>query len=82
MSHPNSMPEQKLLKDQFRKHVAMTCICTYPLNEAESCANDKAGFLLRGKSVHVMREGDELHLYRATKDMTLAKHKHRELVKI
>ena len=82
MSHPNVMPPKKLLRDQFGRWREMTCICTYPAGDAAACAVDKAGFLLRGKPVHVTREGNELHLYRATRDMVLAKGVHRELVKI
>lgn len=82
MSHPNSMPPKRLLQDQFGNWLHMTCIATYPLSEAASAARDKKGLMRIARSVHVMREGDELHLYRATKDLTLAKHKHQELVKL
>ena len=49
----------------------MTCIATYPLSEAESAAMDKTGFLKAGRSVHVLKQGNELHLYRATKDVVV-----------
>lgn len=82
MSHPNSMPGKRLLQDQFGNWLHMTCIATYPLSEAASAARDKKGLMRIARSVHVMREGDELHLYRATKDLVLAKGVHREMVKI
>ena len=82
MSHPNSMPPKRLLQDQFGNWLHMTCIATYPMSEAASAARDKNGLMRIARSVHVLREGDELHLYRATKDLVLAKEKHRELVKI
>lgn len=62
---------KRLLRDQHGTEMLMTCIATYPLTEAESAARDKAGFLKAGRSVHVLKHGNELHLYRATKDVVL-----------
>jgi len=60
---------KRLLRDQHGTEMLMTCIATYPLSEAESAARDKTGFLKAGRSVHVLKQGNELHLYRATKDV-------------
>lgn len=69
MSHPNAMPEKRILQDQFGNWVHMTCIATYPVSEAGACSRDKKGLMRLARSVHVLKAGDELHLYRATKDM-------------
>ena len=82
MSHPNTMPEKRILQDQFGNWLHMTCIATYPMSEAASAARDKKGLMPLARSVHVMRDGDELHLYRATKDLMLAKDVMQEAVKI
>lgn len=82
MSHPNVMPEKRILQDQFGNWLHMTCIATYPMSEAASAARDKKGLMRLARSVHVMRDGDELHLYRATKDLRLARDVMQEAVKI
>ena len=82
MSHPNVMPEKRILQDQFGNWLHMTCIATYPMSEAASAARDKKGLMWLARSVHVMRDGDELHLYRATKDLRLARDVMQEAVKI
>lgn len=82
MSHPNTMPEKRILQDQFGNWLHMTCIATYPMSEAASAARDKKGLMRLARSVHVMRDGDELHLYRATKDLRAAKDVMQEAVKI
>lgn len=82
MSHPNTMPEKRILQDQFGNWLHMTCIATYPMSEAASAARDKKGLMRLARSVHVMRDGDELHLYRATKDLRLARDVMQEAVKI
>lgn len=79
MSHPNSMPPKKLLRDQFGNWIHMTCIATYPAGEAAACARDKKLLMVRGKSAHVVKAGDgELHLYRATAEMDAGKRSYRE----
>ena len=82
MSHPNTMPEKRILQDQFGNWLHMTCIATYPMSEAASAPRDKKGLMRLARSVHVMRDGDELHLYRATKDLRAAKDVMQEAVKI
>ena len=82
MSHPNTMPEKRILQDQFGNWLHMTCIATYPMSEAGACSRDKKGLMRLARSVHVLKAGDELHLYRATKDLRLAKDVMQEAVKI
>ncbi len=78
MSHPNTMPPRKLLRDQFGRYRDMTCICTYPADEAGACSRDKNLLMVRGKSAHVVKAGDELHLYRATAEMDAGKRSYHE----
>ncbi len=83
MSKETTAPTPKrLLRDQHGTEMLMTCIATYPLSEAASAASDKVGFLKAGRSVHVLKHGNELHLYRATKDIVSSKDKHRAEVRI
>ncbi len=60
---------KRLLRDQHGTEMLMTCIATYPLTEKESAARDKVGFLKANRSVHVLQQANEIHLYRATKDV-------------